>query len=318
MKKTILFILGCGHSGTTILDLAISSLNRCFSLGEISTLPIELKKNTFCVCGQPIQQCAFWSKVHQTLLKRHMDIFSLPKKKGVFKALEQKTSNSSSMGWNRKIRSNFQLFFENQQNKNWNREVTQFYEVLFDLSGAQVLVDSSKDVKRALLLKKALQRQYTIKFLHITRDGRGVAHSYKKTHYTVTFPGLKPQVFPGGEVIPVQVSSKTYVSINLRILLSLYLSTIPAERIRIRYEDLCRTPQNILPRIANWLQVELPNHDLRHFKEKTHHTVGGNPSRFNSCKIGLPFSGWRETLSSEELALFKDNAGWMNRILGYK
>lgn len=316
MKKTILFILGCGHSGTTILDLAVSSLKGGFSLGEISTLPIELKKNTFCVCGQPIQRCRFWSEVHHALLKQHLDMYSMSEE--ALKVPGRKISNCLSGSLKKKIGSNLELIFANEEHKNWNDFVTQFYEALFQVSGAQVLVDSSKNVRRALLLKKALQNKYTVKFLHITRDGRGVVHSYKKTHYTVTFPGKKSQVFPGVEVIPATVSSKIYVKVNLRILLSLLLSTNPTDRIRIRYEDLCRNPQKVMTKIANWLQVELPHHDLRYFKEKTHHTVGGNPSRFNSRKIGLPFSEWKKTLSSKELSLFMKNAGWMNRMLGYK
>ena len=249
-------------------------------------------------------------------MKYHIDISLLPDE--TFDLPDPMTSNRSRASWKRKLGFNHQMIFPNKKNKDWNRRVSQLYKVLFDISGAQVLIDSSKNVKRALLLKKLFDRKYTIKFLHITRDGRGVAHSYKKTHYTVAFPGHQFERFQRAEVLPVKDSSKIYAKINLRILLSLLMYTIPTERRWIRYEDLCRHPEIVLKEMADWLQVDLPRHDLRQFKQKTHHTVGGNPSRFNSQKIGLPFSGWKKTLSKEELTVFMKNARWINRIFGYK
>lgn len=75
MKQKIIYIAGLGHSGTTILDMALSANSEVTGLGEIkATLEqnfekiIQKKIVHVCSCGKAITECAFWSNfLHQTI-----------------------------------------------------------------------------------------------------------------------------------------------------------------------------------------------------------------------------------------------------------
>ncbi len=65
MKKqyTVLFIVGSGRSGSTILDLAIGANNKCFSVGEIQNLHKEFIEDRWCTCRKTYSCCDVWSSL---------------------------------------------------------------------------------------------------------------------------------------------------------------------------------------------------------------------------------------------------------------
>ena len=70
--QRIIYITSKGHSGSTLLDLLISSHNQVTSLGEIKVLSARRKKSPQtvlegrCTCGaNTILDCLFWQRVEQ-------------------------------------------------------------------------------------------------------------------------------------------------------------------------------------------------------------------------------------------------------------
>lgn len=68
MKQKIIYIAGLGHSGTTILDMALSANSEVTGLGEVkATLEqdfdkiIQKKIVHVCSCGKTITECDFWN-----------------------------------------------------------------------------------------------------------------------------------------------------------------------------------------------------------------------------------------------------------------
>lgn len=65
MKKKIIYIAGADHSGTTILDMALSSGNQVIGLGELNTLiHADMRKehlDSMCSCGKTGKACYFWN-----------------------------------------------------------------------------------------------------------------------------------------------------------------------------------------------------------------------------------------------------------------
>ncbi len=62
----VVFILGSGHSGTTLLDLLLSQHPDAIGLGEVLRFMKGHKKNyehtcDVCSCGTSLSQCNFWS-----------------------------------------------------------------------------------------------------------------------------------------------------------------------------------------------------------------------------------------------------------------
>ncbi len=68
MNKSAIFIASCQHSGSTLLDMVLSTHPRVVGLGEVwlllndRTRPRYLAKGgALCSCGSRVQECAFWS-----------------------------------------------------------------------------------------------------------------------------------------------------------------------------------------------------------------------------------------------------------------
>jgi hypothetical protein len=64
LPSTVIFISGYGRSGSTVLDMLLSSrLAGVFGAGEIGNLFDELELGSRCECGSRIADCAVWSPV---------------------------------------------------------------------------------------------------------------------------------------------------------------------------------------------------------------------------------------------------------------
>jgi hypothetical protein len=147
--RTILFIVGLSHSGSTLLDLLLGAHSQCFSLGELKYLGQyardELLKKTGanrranrCSCRALIWQCEFWMQVNSVLQNRYGLTLS-----------DLDTSESKA-------------FIETNQ---------PLYDALFEVTGVPYLVDSSKNPKRLNYLQQ-LRDVKTIP-IYITRNPKG-------------------------------------------------------------------------------------------------------------------------------------------------
>jgi hypothetical protein len=64
----ILYLMGAGHVGSTVIDVVIGAQPRIESLGEAWKLPIawaEPETERACACGAPIRDCPFWREVRR-------------------------------------------------------------------------------------------------------------------------------------------------------------------------------------------------------------------------------------------------------------
>lgn len=118
----VIYILGLGHSGSTLLDLMLGAHSRVTSLGEISKLSFRLQdppvKNPRCMCGaESIMACAFWEAVQSQL------------------------KSKTGMG----LRD---IDIESAEPARFRRDNTALLNAVRAVSGTEVLVDSSKDRRR--------------------------------------------------------------------------------------------------------------------------------------------------------------------------
>lgn len=144
--KTILYILGYGRSGSTLLSRLLHCHQQVLSVGELGRLPHQLINNKFpkyCGCRKLFSRCTVWGNIFDQTLKKDL-------------------INLSFTEWN--------LFL---------------LEELFKTKpNASVIVDSSCDFKRLLHLQKAnITKNYHLKILFLSRDSRGVIHSTSNKGY---------------------------------------------------------------------------------------------------------------------------------------
>jgi hypothetical protein len=70
--RKIIYIAGLGHSGSTILDMLLSTTRRAVGLGQVWTVLREKRAISgarICSCGAPAPQCDFWGPVINELHK---------------------------------------------------------------------------------------------------------------------------------------------------------------------------------------------------------------------------------------------------------
>ncbi len=158
-KMKIIFILGSGHCGSTLLDIVLSLNNEIFGLGEIG----NINKNSVCSCGESLDGCSIWSKINfgnYDFLK----IYRF-KKDFVFNK-----NNFISLKNKKIIKNREEIIRQNEK----------IYENILKISQSSIIIDSSKDIHRFEFLMQSDKIEPSI--LHIVRDGRAVAWSYYKKY----------------------------------------------------------------------------------------------------------------------------------------
>ncbi len=76
-RVKVLYILGAGRSGSTLLSNILGQLDGFQSVGELFYLwENGLLKGGLCGCGEPVLQCPFWSEVlsqslGSSLIRKH-------------------------------------------------------------------------------------------------------------------------------------------------------------------------------------------------------------------------------------------------------
>ncbi|MCZ3387310.1 MAG: sulfotransferase domain-containing protein, partial [Actinomycetia bacterium] len=169
--------------------------------------------------------------------------------------------------------------YQRQQAEHLDR-LARLYRAIASVSGARVLIDSSKHASYALLLSQI--PGIDLRLLHVVRDSRAVAHAWTRT---------VPRPEAGGVPMPVYGPAKAAVLWDLQNTLIERLRQ-QHPYIRVRYEDFVEAPKDILLQIA--LFAGLPDDpstlgflDGDTITVSPSHSVAGNPMRFVSGDITI-------------------------------
>ncbi len=301
----VIYIMGAGHIGSTILDLVLSSHPKLESLGEVSKfhgygwLP---DNNRQCPCGLSVHDCEFWTQVRQ----RWTTLASgLSAERYMF---VQPRFERTRSAWKRLLSNRFKRTSEFSE---YLQGTEAMYRAIKQVGGKEFLVDSSLTPKRAYA--QTMNPNIDLYLIHLVRDGRGVIWSLMK-------PGKK---IPAKIYIPAppQKTTKYWISANLQS--AFVFRNVKAKKRRmIRYEDFVTNPTMVLSEISTMIGEDLTGliKDTKLTNtDQIRHTVGGNRVRFQRDKdIRLkPDFAWMENLSEKDRRLFWRRAGWLARRFGY-
>ena len=300
----VVYIMGAGHIGSTILDLTISTHLNFESLGEISKFhrsrwfPDDNRK---CACGLSVYECSFWIQVRTKWAEL---IGSDDAERYMYL---QKRYEGSRSGWVRLLWNNYKSSVEFNEYL-WG--TTALYQAIQQVSGSPFLVDSSLTPRRAYGL--TMNPDIDLYLIHLVRDGRGVIWSLKKPGKKI----LTKEYVPA----PSWRTTKYWISANLQSTWVLYQVKEEKRQI-IRYEDFVINPSLILNKIGNLVGEDmsglLTDATLNH-SGQDRHTVGGNRIRMQKDIRIKPDFAWLEKLSEQDRKLFWGMAGWLARQYGYK
>jgi hypothetical protein len=158
------------------------------------------------------------------------------------------------------------------------------YRAAQRISGADVLIDSSKYPPDAYLLWETLPPGIELHLVHLVRHPGAVVYSWQKRK-------LRPEIHWKQEYMPRYPWWKAAGAWILFNLLLERLGQRPGVSYsRVRYEDLTRSPGGTLRSIATMLDIDAS--ELSFLSDDTaelgtSHTVSGNPSRFRTGSITI-------------------------------
>jgi hypothetical protein len=175
------------------------------------------------------------------------------------------------------------------------------YRAIAKVSGAHIIIDSSKMASDALIAGTIPHVRLSV--VHIIRDPRGVAWSWKKQ---------RQQPGPNGRQLDrhgiVGASARWFV---YNAFAELFLAPRLGKRFRrVRYEELLRDPAGVTTDLAEWLGVgssliPISGDPPRLTVERPTHPVWGNPIRTATGDIPLHLDDeWKSQMKwSERLAV---------------
>jgi sulfur transfer complex TusBCD TusB component (DsrH family) len=258
-KINLIYIVGSGHCGSTLLDLIIGSAPEVFTLGELGFFNIykehlnhnKKKASSICTCKTDFHTCHFWKTV---------------KDKQEF-SIKKQFSSSETM------RILFSIF-----SPLYTRPSEQYPDDTFDLldtinthyfgreHAPSYYVDSSKDPRRLYYLLN--DSRLNVFPIFLKKNGVSVAHSYSKYR-----PNLKQKNFYVSYVLRWMLVNKT-----ARGLLK------NTEHSVISYEDFCETPLAYFSSLNEQLGINIPMSSMEELlhtvNNTTYHSIDGNALRF--------------------------------------
>ncbi len=294
----VAYIVGLGHSGSTILDLILGSHSQIESVGELINLREEVTakgpRSGLCTCGKPYRECKYWASILNDYEQQ------------VRVAISENTDPLDLRGVERNVSLQEKMravFTESVQLPTEMRLFPEKYyylgRTILNHTGKRILCDSSKDAFPAALLYRS--DYVSLKIIHLFRDLRANIESVKRQ---VENPQSGLTHYPG--------FFRTYLSVvahHLRIKSLLALKIKKNDIIKIRYKELCLHPEQTFKRLCSFLGVpyepDVLNPDSpRFFGAQIHHNVGGNPVRMGKIEGIRYVNRWPQNLSPGERIAF--------------
>ncbi len=220
----ILYVMGTGRSGTTILEVLLTNDDGITGTGELKHIFRDaFVRDLQCSCGRSGHQCELWARVLHTSGWSREDCETL---RATVEQLEGHANFPSVyLG-----RTNQQLL------DRYATASTTLFRSIARIMGSAVVVDSSKYPARALLLERLYPGK--VKVLCITRSAQGLIAAFQKKN--------------DGEQRP-----KGRIAVIVYFLYVLLCMRLVRLRLRdrchvVRFEDLNRDPVRSLEEIERW------------------------------------------------------------------
>jgi hypothetical protein len=307
VRTRVVYIMAVGHSGSTILDIALGNHPRIESVGEVAKLhrfgwsgdPIRR-----CACGEKHADCPYWNGVRKLWTAGFGD-------SGVQEyAALQRRFDLSRRRWPRVVaeaRAGSAAF------RRYVDMTAGLFDCIAEWSGKPVVVDSSKTPIRAYALLQAAGIDVTL--VHLIRDGRGVVWAHSRPRKQDVAGGVPED----RDRSPAWRQSADWALTNLEC--EWVCRVAGAERsLRMVYERFVREPGPVLAGLGALLGEDLlPLGEslAQGLDLEIGHNSYGNKLRMQRRVVLAPSDAWRQLPARDE-ATFWRVAGWMARRYGYE
>jgi hypothetical protein len=323
-RPRLAYLLAASHSGSTLLTMLLGAQPGACTAGELKATSLGDPNAYRCSCRQLIRECEFWKQVSAAMERRGIaqfdithagtNIFDAPAtlsrrllcplyRRGPLETARD-LALSLTPGW----RSHLQ---ETSQRN------LALIESLLEVTGAEIVIDSSKV---ALRLKYLLQiPELDIRVIRVIRDGRAVSLTYMDDW---NFADSADPALRGGGTGTKRPSPRQDMAEaahewkrSNEAADALVASLPRSQWVEVRYEELCADPGATLRRLAPFLGLD-PDQTLLDFRSRQQHVIGNGMRMDTTSEIKLD-ERWRQHLTGEDLRVFNEVAGKLNRKYGY-
>jgi hypothetical protein len=292
---TVVYIAGYGRSGSTLLDLLLGRVERWFSMGEFRLVWHALRDGWRCACGAEVGDCPVWHEVVQRAgvtdvapvladLRTTLRVRRVPGLLAPVLLGRHRAAYARAVG-----------------------TLASMYAAASDVSGARVLVDSSKDPMYGLVLARV--PGITLHVVHLVRDSRAVAWSWQRKR-------LRPEIGDTAAYMPLRSASRTSLDWDLRNALTHALGRRAATYTRLTYESLVDDHDAAVEMIARVVTGDAVT--VASCADRPNHTVAGNPMRFDAALDVRPDVEWRQRLSAPDRRVVSALTWPLLRLYGYR
>ncbi len=288
----VVFIAGHGRSGSTLLERLLGQAAGICSLGELKYFwDYDLTEFERCACGCPVVTCPFWSQVLDRAFadQKGPDMARIRSLRGAVDRVRYIPNLIFSRPGSR--------FDRHMQ---WYAQATVLtYQAALQVSGARIIVDSSKDISTLIFLSRL--PQIRLLCLHLVRDSRAVAFAWTKQK-------RRPDIADREVFMHTYAPSRSALEWNFRNLAAELAQPLCGKYLKVRYEDLAGRPEETLRMIFRWIEPDretpafLGNGPVAVSGET--HQVSGNPARVQPDGVAIAVDdAWQEHFSGPDRLL---------------
>jgi hypothetical protein len=268
--EKVIYILGGGHSGSTLLDMVLGSTEQSFSVGELTYFDYykgykhenlyRLVDGRLCTCDEQMDDCPIWSKINFDQKD------NVPKHESLSESLKILVN----------LFNPFERWFRFGIETGNNREVYKriFAEALQQKPKLRFIVDSSKDPRRLYeLIRDPKIGPERLAVIHLIRDGRGYIYSYQKKERLQDGRERSGRALRGTWICLVE-----WIIVNLisrRLLRKFRINAYT-----MSYDRFAENPDQGLEDLGHFLGYDLgADTVIERINQTTYHNIHGNPIR---------------------------------------
>lgn len=289
----VLYIAGIGRSGSTLLNRALGATEGLFAAGEaMHFFGRGIVRNERCACRTPVGSCPVWGRVAERL--RSTGVLDDPAGTERFRHLI--TEGPGTAG----VFLPWQPAEFRRRLGAYQRRLAALYRAVRDVSGARLIVDSSKNLSYARVLQET--KAVRVHVVHLVRDSRGVAFSLGKV-------ARRPGTDAESEHLARRGPASGSLLWGLANLLAESVGRRAATYLRVRYQDFVAAPAATLARILDSAGESPIARHIEHVSGHAmelplQHLIAGNPVRSARGRVPLEEDvAWQAAMSSRKRRL---------------
>jgi hypothetical protein len=285
----VVVVMGAQRTGSTLLATVLGMVPGAWISGELALLWASVVQGRPCACLRRCTDCPIWTDVLDAALN---DPSVLPRTTDDLSALTYAHVRMRKVHRLLAQRGGFDPGSDLAALAAATRRV---YEGLAAVSGAQVVVDSSKNPAVVAFLRNVPGIE--LRAVHLVRDPRGVVDSWSRPKSWAR-DGWDETLYAK----PLTVASSGWAGMNAGAE-AVRLALGPSHTPRVRFEDFLARPEPVLRSLIDVAGLPQPSSEDLPLKDGAaiigeNHAIGGNVDRFDVGPVPLRAEeSWRNRLS---------------------